>query len=242
MTKRLAKKTIVVTGAASGIGKAVCDLALNEGAFVVGVDSDFKNEPTKFKKIEGDVRSKLTVEKVKESIDELHGLALIAGISRSHIPIDQGTSQDWDDIFDVNVKSNWEWLTLLLPNLRRATSSSIVMTASQLAFSGGINNAPYIASKGAVISLSKTAALELAEDNIRVNVIAPGAIDTPLLKKSLNRSNAPKEVELKSKSRHAMKRFGTVVEVANGFIYLLSEESSFTTGTVLRIDGGWVVA
>jgi NAD(P)-dependent dehydrogenase (short-subunit alcohol dehydrogenase family) len=242
MTKRLAKKTIVVTGAASGIGKAVCDLALNEGAFVVGVDSDFKNEPTKFKKIEGDVRSKLTVEKVKESIEELHGLALIAGISRSHIPIDQGTSQDWDDIFDVNVKSNWEWLTLLLPNLRRATSSSIVMTASQLAFSGGINNAPYIASKGAVISLAKTAALELAEDNIRVNVIAPGAIDTPLLKKSLNRSNAPKEVELKSKSRHAMKRFGTVVEVANGFIYLLSEESSFTTGTVLRIDGGWVVA
>ena len=242
MTKRLAKKTIVVTGAASGIGKAVCDLALNEGAFVVGVDSDFKNEPTKFKKIEGDVRSKLTVEKVKESIDELHGLALIAGISRSHIPIDQGTSQDWDDIFDVNVKSNWEWLTLLLPNLRRATSSSIVMTASQLAFSGGINNAPYIASKGAVISLAKTAALELAEDNIRVNVIAPGAIDTPLLKKSLNRSIAPKEVELKSKSRHAMKRFGTVVEVANGFIYLLSEESSFTTGTVLRIDGGWVVA
>tara|TARA_B100001093_G_scaffold518555_1_gene603846 strand:+ start:1573 stop:2301 length:729 start_codon:yes stop_codon:yes gene_type:complete len=242
MTKRLAKKTIVVTGAASGIGKAVCDLALNEGAFVVGVDSDFKNEPTKFKKIEGDVRSKLTVEKVKESIDELHGLALIAGISRSHIPIDQGTSQDWDDIFDVNVKSNWEWLTLLLPNLRRATSSSIVMTASQLAFSGGINNAPYIASKGAVISLAKTAALELAEDNIRVNVIAPGAIDTPLLKKSLNRSNAPKEVEFKSKSRHAMKRFGTVVEVANGFIYLLSEESSFTTGTVLRIDGGWVVA
>ena len=215
---------------------------MNEGAFVVGVDSDFKNEPTKFKKIEGDVRSKLTVEKVKESIDELHGLALIAGISRSHIPIDQGTSQDWDDIFDVNVKSNWEWLTLLLPNLRRATSSSIVMTASQLAFSGGINNAPYIASKGAVISLAKTAALELAEDNIRVNVIAPGAIDTPLLKKSLNRSNAPKEVELKSKSRHAMKRFGTVVEVANGFIYLLSEESSFTTGTVLRIDGGWVVA
>ena len=242
MTKRLAKKTIVVTGAASGIGKAVCDLALNEGAFVVGVDSDFKNEPTKFKKIEGDVRSKLTVEKVKESIDELHGLALIAGISRSHIPIDQGTSQDWDDIFDVNVKSNWEWLTLLLPNLRRATSSSIVMTASQLAFSGGINNAPYIASKGAVISLAKTAALELAEDNIRVNVIAPGAIDTPLLKKSLNRSIAPEEVELKSKSRHAMKRFGTVVEVANGFIYLLSEESSFTTGTVLRIDGGWVVA
>ena len=242
MTKRLAKKTIVVTGAASGIGKAVCDLALNEGAFVVGVETDFKKETTKFKKIEGDVRSKLTVEKVKESIDELHGLALIAGISRSHIPIDQGTSQDWDDIFDVNVKSNWEWLTLLLPNLRRATSSSIVMTASQLAFSGGINNAPYIASKGAVISLAKTAALELAEDNIRVNVIAPGAIDTPLLKKSLNRSNAPKEVELKSKSRHAMKRFGTVVEVANGFIYLLSEESSFTTGTVLRIDGGWVVA
>ena len=242
MAKRLAKKTIVVTGAASGIGKAVCDLALNEGAFVIGVDSDFKNEPTKFEKIEGDVRSKLTIETVKESIDELHGLALIAGISRSHIPIDQGTSQDWDDIFDVNVKSNWEWLTLLLPNLRRATSSSIVTTASQLAFSGGINNAPYIASKGAVISLAKTAALELAEDNIRVNVIAPGAIDTPLLKKSLNRSNAPKEVELKSKSRHAMKRFGTVVEVANGFIYLLSEESSFTTGTVLRIDGGWVVA
>ena len=107
MAKRLAKKTIVVTGAASGIGKAVCDLALNEGAFVIGVDSDFKNEPTKFEKIEGDVRSKLTIETVIQSIDELHGLALIAGISKPHTPIDQGTSQDWDDIFDVNIKSNW---------------------------------------------------------------------------------------------------------------------------------------
>ena len=110
MAKRLAKKTIVVTGAASGIGKAVCDLALNEGAFVIGVDSDFKNEPTKFKKIEGDVRSKLTIEKVRQSIDELHGLALIAGISKPHTPIDQGTSEDWDNIFDVNIKSNWTWL------------------------------------------------------------------------------------------------------------------------------------
>ena len=97
-------------------------------------------------------------------------------------------------------------------------------------------------SKGAVVSLAKTAALELAEENIRVNVIAPGAIDTPLLKKSLSRSHTPKETEVKSKARHAMKRFGTVLEVANGYIYLLSEESSFTTGTVLRIDGGWVVA
>ncbi len=242
MAKRLAKKTIVVTGAASGIGKAVCDLALNEGAFVIGVDSDFNNEPTKFEKIEGDVRSKLTIETVIQSIDELHGLALIAGISKPHTPIDQGTSQDWDDIFDVNIKSNWTWLTALLPNLKRTKSSSVVMTASQLAFSGGINNAPYIASKGAVVSLAKTAALELAEENIRVNVIAPGAIDTPLLKKSLSRSHTPKETEVKSKARHAMKRFGTVLEVANGFIYLLSEESSFTTGTVLRIDGGWVVA
>ena len=188
------------------------------------------------------MRSKFTIDKVKESISELDGLALIAGISKSHTPIDQGTSKDWDDIFDVNVKSNWEWLISFLPNLKSARQSSVVMTASQLAFSGGINNAPYIASKGAVISLAKTAALELVEQNIRVNVIAPGAIDTPLLKKSLNRSQFPKETETKSKNRHAMKRFGKPEEVANGFLYLLSEESSFTTGTVLRIDGGWIIA
>ena len=132
---------------------------MNEGAFVIGVDSDFKNEPTKFKKIEGDVRSKLTIEKAIQNIDELHGLALIAGISKPHTPIDQGTSEDWDNIFDVNIKSNWTWLNAFLPNLKRTKSSSVVMTASQLAFSGGTNNAPYIASKGAVVSLAKTAAL-----------------------------------------------------------------------------------
>ena len=107
---------------------------------------------------------------------------------------------------------------------------------------GGRRNAAYIASKGAIVSLVKTAAFELAPDNIRVNAVAPGAIDTPMLNRSLSRAEDPAAAREYSRNRHALNRFGRPEEIANGVVYLLTDEASFNTGSVLTIDGGWRAA
>ena len=111
--------------------------------------------------------------------------------------------------------------------MRAVGGGSVVMVASQLAFGGGRLNAAYIASKGAIVSLVKTAGFELAPDNVRVNAVAPGAIDTPMLNGSMSRAEDPAAARDYSRNRHAMKRFGQVDEIANGVVYLLSDEASF---------------
>ena len=103
-------------------------------------------------------------------------------------------------------------------------------------------NAAYIASKGAIVSLVETAAFELASDNIRVNTVAPGATDTPMMRRSQLGALDPEAAREYSRNRHALKRFGKPEEIANGITYLLSDEASFTTGSVLTIDGGWRAA
>ncbi|MEC7397559.1 MAG: SDR family oxidoreductase [Pseudomonadota bacterium] len=92
------------------------------------------------------------------------------------------------------------------------------------------------------MSLVKTAGFELAPDNVRVNAVAPGAIDTPMLNDGMSRAEDPAAARDYSRNRHAMKRFGQVDEIANGVVYLLSDEASFSTGSVIPIDGGWTAA
>ncbi len=125
-----------------------------------------------------------------------------------------------------------------------APQSSVpsLRVASQLAFGGGRMNAAYIASKGAIVSLVKTAAFELAPDNIRVNAVAPGATDTPMMRRSQSRAADPDAAREYARKRHALGRFGKPEEIANGITHLLSDEASFTTGSVLTIDGGWRAA
>lgn len=239
---RLEGKTIIITGAASGIGQACASLALEEGARVIGVDLNGDNMPDGVEPIVGDVTSGETIARAVTAAGTIHGLGTIAGISRSGVAIDALSGEDWDQIFAVNVKACWQWLVGSLPAMREAGGGSVVMVASQLAFGGGRLNAAYIASKGAVISLVKTAGFELAVDNVRVNAVAPGAIDTPMLNGSMSRAKDPKVARDYSRNRHAMKRFGRAEEISNGVIYLLSDEASFSTGSVVTIDGGWTAA
>ncbi len=244
---RLADKTIIVTGAGSGIGLALAERCMAEGAQVVAVDRDAAGMAALATpmKLTGDVRdAALAAEAValaEERTGRVNGLATSAGISRSGIPIDRITEQDWDEVFAVNVKATWIWLLACLPAFRKQNGGSVVTVASQLAFGGGALNAAYIASKGAIVSLTKTAALELAADNIRVNAVAPGATDTALFRAGMARNPDP-EAREKSRNRHAMKRFGEAHEIASGMLYLLSDEASFTTGHTLLIDGGWTAA
>jgi 2-keto-3-deoxy-L-fuconate dehydrogenase len=126
--------------------------------------------------------------------------------------------------------------------MQRQNSGSIITLASQLAIAGGKGNSAYIAAKGAIVSLTRTMAVDFATDGIRVNAIAPGAIDTPMLRRSFARHANADEVRDGSRNRHAMKRFGQAEEIAQSALHLASDASSFMTGTVMVVDGGWLAA
>src|SRR5450631_2069814 len=149
---------------------------------------------------------------------------------------------DWDAVFRTNVGGTWLWSRAALPEMQRQGKGSIITLASQLAIAGGKGNSAYIAAKGAIISLTRTMAVDFATDGIRVNAIAPGAIDTPLLRRSFARHADPAAIGEASRQRHAMKRFGQAEEVAETALHLASDASSFTTGTVMVVDGGWLAA
>ena len=243
----LENKVVVVTGAASGIGRETVRKALGEGARVTGVDRDADglaalDADPRLTTLAGDVADEAFIAEAIAAADGLNGLATIAGISESGVALTDIEPEVWDRIFAINVKATWRWMVAAVPAMRRAGGGSVVTIASQLAFGGGTLHAAYIASKGAIVSLTKTAAFELAADGIRVNAVAPGATETAMFNRSLSRQDDPDAARERSRTRHAMQRFGRPEEIANGVCWLLSDEASFATGTTLLLDGGWTAA
>ena len=252
---RLMGRTAVVTGAASGIGRASAELFASEGAFVALVDRDLIGLQQTLAAIEGtkgeaslhvgDVSiAEFALAATREIIarrGRLDVLMTAAGFSCGGTVVTTDPA-DWDAVFRTNVGGTWLWSRAAVPEMQRQGSGSIITLASQLAIAGGSNNSAYIAAKGAIISLTRTMALDFAIDGIRVNAVAPGAIDTPMLQRSFARHADPEPVREASRSRHAMKRFGRAEEVAEAALHLASDASSFTTGTVMVVDGGWLAA
>jgi NAD(P)-dependent dehydrogenase (short-subunit alcohol dehydrogenase family) len=252
---RLAGRTAIVTGAGSGIGQASAVLFAKEGAFVALVDRDSAGLQETLAAIEGakgeaslhvgDVGeadfAKDTVSDVMARRGRLDVLMAAAGFSCGGTVLTTDPA-DWDAVFRTNVGGTWLWARAAVPEMQRQGRGSIITLASQLAIAGGKGNSAYIAAKGAIVSLTRTMALDFATDGIRVNAIAPGAIDTPMLRRSFARHADPEPVREASRNRHAMKRFGKAEEVAGAALHLASDASSFTTGTVMVVDGGWLVA
>jgi len=252
---RLTGRTAIITGAGSGIGRASAVLFAREGAFVALVDRDRSGLQETLEAIEdangktsahvGDVGeadfARMTVGDVMARRGRLDVLMTAAGFSCGGTVLTTDPA-DWDAVFRTNVGGTWLWSRAAVPEMQRQGSGSIVTLASQLAIAGGRNNSAYIAAKGAIISLTRTMALDFATDGIRINAIAPGAIDTPMLRRSFARHADPEPVRDASRNRHAMRRFGKAEEVAETALHLASDASSFTTGTVMVVDGGWLVA
>jgi 2-keto-3-deoxy-L-fuconate dehydrogenase len=252
---RLKDRIAVVTGAGSGIGRASALLFAREGAFVALVDRDETGMNETLDAIrhargdgsahQGDVGdgdfAKATVDQIVSQHGRLDVLMTAAGWSCGGTVVTTDPS-DWDAVFRTHVGGTWLWARAAVPQMQRQNQGSIIMVASQLAIAGGRNNSAYIAAKGAIISLTKTMAVDFATDGIRTNAIAPGAIDTPLLDRSFARHAEADKVRETSRNRHAMKRFGKAEEVAEAALYLASDASSFTTGTVMVVDGGWLAA
>ena len=252
---RLAGRTAIITGASSGIGRASALLFAKEGASVALVDRDHEGLQETLTAIEGakgeasahagDVGEAEFAQGVVGDIMRRRGrldvLMTAAGFSCGGTVLTTDPA-DWDAVFRTNVGGTWLWARAAVPAMQRQGSGSIITLASQLAIAGGRNNSAYIAAKGAIVSLTRTMALDFASDGIRVNAIAPGAIDTPMLRRSFARHADPEPVREASRNRHAMKRFGRAEEVAEAALHLASDASSFTTGTVMVVDGGWLAA
>jgi 2-keto-3-deoxy-L-fuconate dehydrogenase len=252
---RLKGRTAIVTGAASGIGRASALLFAAEGAFVALVDRDaagLQETMTALRGAQGDGLVLVgdvsdadfaiaTVETVIVQRGQLDVLMTAAGWSCGGTVLTTDPA-DWDTVFRINVGGTWLWARAAIPQMQRQGSGSIVTLASQLAIAGGKGNSAYIAAKGAIMSLTRTMAVDFAPDGIRVNAIAPGAIDTPMLRRSFARHADPESIREASRNRHAMKRFGRAEDIAEAALHLASDASSFTTGTVMVVDGGWLAA
>jgi 2-keto-3-deoxy-L-fuconate dehydrogenase len=248
---RLQGRTAIITGAGSGIGRASAKLFAEEGARLALVDRDAAglNETVRLvgegATHVGDVGDAGFAEAVVREVIARHGrldiLMTAAGFSCGGTVLTT-SPEDWDAVFRTNVGGTWLWARAAVPHMQRQNSGSIVTLASQLAMAGGKGNSAYIAAKGAIVSLTRTMAVDFAADGIRVNAIAPGAIDTPMLRRSFARHANSDEVREASRNRHAMKRFGRAEEIAQAALHLASDASSFTTGTVMVVDGGWLAA
>jgi NAD(P)-dependent dehydrogenase (short-subunit alcohol dehydrogenase family) len=251
---RLQGRTAIITGGGSGIGQASAMLFAQEGAFVALVDCDeaalketlamlpSANEASMHL---GDVGDGDFAQNVVSDViarrGQLDVLMTSAGFSCGGTVVTTAP-EDWDAVFRTNVGGTWLWARAAIPQMQKQGNGSIITLASQLAIAGGKGNSAYIAAKGAIISLTRTMAVDFAPDGIRVNAIAPGAIDTPLLRRSFARHADPEPIRDASRNRHAMKRFGLAEEVAQTALHLASDASSFTTGTVMPVDGGWLAA
>lgn len=245
---RLDGKVAVITGGASGIGLATAQLFADRGAMVAVVDRDgaalsgLKGMPG-LMAIEADVGDPAAVEQAHEAVVDALGPVTIlmtsSGISNGK-PIEDCPPDEWDEVFRVNVTGTYLWIRAVLPKM--TAGSAIITVASQLAIAGGRGNAAYIASKGAIISLTRSVSVDAAARGIRVNALAPGAVETPLLARSFARRADPAAARASSEARHAMLRLGRAEEIAHAALYLASDAASFTTGVVLPVDGGWTAA
>ncbi len=252
---KLAGKTALVTGAGSGIGQAIALLFATEGAQLALVDRDEAGLAGTLAKITasggqaivqcGDVGAPGFAEAAVAACAARFGgpdvLVTAAGFSCGGT-VTTTAPDDWDAVFRANVGGTFLFARAAIPLMQARGGGAIVTFASQLALAGGRGNSAYIAAKGAILSLTRTMALDYAADGIRVNAIAPGAIDTPMLRRSFARHADPEPVREASRSRHAMKRFGRAEEVAQAALYLASDASSFSTGTTMVVDGGWLAA
>lgn len=237
-------KTILITGASSGIGQATAVVCAQMGADVVitGRDSDRLQATADLMEthnaiIAADLTNNEDVERLVATLPPLDGAVLCAGNSTT-LPLQFGTREKFDDMFNVNFFAPVELLRLMYKKKILQKGASVVLIASI----GGTHsfmpgNGVYGASKAALNSLMKYAAREYASRKVRVNSICPGMVDTPLI----HRGTITEEQLAEDAKRYPLGRYGKPDDIANGVVYLLSDASSWLTGHDLVIDGGFSI-
>jgi NAD(P)-dependent dehydrogenase (short-subunit alcohol dehydrogenase family) len=248
---RLNEKVAIITGSASGIGRATALLFASEGAAVVVADLDEVSGLTVTLKImewdgqaifvRGDVsRADDCRRIVQETIDTFGRLDIVvnsAGIIRRANVLDTA-EEEWDRVMAVNAKSVFLMAKYSVPVMAGAGGGTIVNIGSGWGLAGGRKAVSYCASKAAVVNMTRAMALDHGEQNIRVNCVCPGDTDTPMLREEARQLGQPDNDFLVEAANRPLQRVGTPQDIAQAVVYLASDAASFVTGTTLVVDGG----
>ena len=236
----LSGKRILITGAARGIGKSCAKMCADLGAEVIAVDLSedelsnlVKESSGDIKPWVGDVTSSGLANRIRE-LDTLDGLVNNAGTNRVG-PMEGQSPENIDLMINLNIRALYCLSQAAIPPLKRAGGGSIVNMSSQMGHVGSPNRTLYCMSKFAAEGLTKAMAVELAQDGIRVNTVAPTFVLTPMTKPMFE-DKAFSDFVM---GMIPMKKLASLEEVANACVFLLSDISGSTTGTSLRVDGGW---
>jgi NAD(P)-dependent dehydrogenase (short-subunit alcohol dehydrogenase family) len=247
----LAGKRALITGAASGIGRATALLFARAGAAISTVDLDeaggqaiahaILDEGGQAVFFQCDVtRADDCRRAVQGTVDRLGGLDILfnnAGIIRRATVLETA-EEEWDRVMAVNVKSVFLLSKYAIPVMIRAGGGVIINTASGWGLVGGRSAVAYCASKGAVVNMTRAMALDHGEHNIRVNCICPGDTDTPMLRDEARQLGVPNDCFLNEAAQRPLGRIGRPEDIAQAALYLASDAASFITGTALVVDGG----
>ena len=246
---RLRDKVAVVTGAKSGIGFATALRFCAEGAKVIAADlRDARQEIDSIAVngghavfVQTDVSSESAAyELIGQTVAKYGRIDVLvnnAGIELAKKVTDT-TEEEWDRLMGVNLKGVFLCSKAAVIEMRQTGGGVIVNIASELGLVGGSEIAAYCASKGGVIQLTKAMAIDHAADNIRINCVCPGPINTPLLDRIIASSAEPEKEKRTTEEKTLMKRFGEPAEIANVILFLASDESSYMTGSSVVADGG----
>jgi NAD(P)-dependent dehydrogenase (short-subunit alcohol dehydrogenase family) len=250
---RVQDKVAAVTGGASGIGRASARMLADEGAAVVLGDVDdagadvaagIEERGGRSAFVRTDVSSWADVERlIGTAVDRFGRLDVMvnnAGVAISGAAGEM-SEEDWNRVIDVNLTGVWRGMRLAIPEMLKTGGGSIVNTSSVQSLVGFNGWSGYAASKGGINALTQQAAVEYAPQGIRVNAIIPGTILTGMNEGVLAEHPDPDGLMAEWTRMHPIGRIGQPEEVATAVVYLASDESSFVTGMLLRVDGGMVV-
>lgn len=243
---RFAGGTVIVTGAASGIGRAVADQVVADGGHVVAADlteeglhSLVEDSPAgSVTAVAGDITSAADRERVVAAADgRIDGLANIAGIMDGMVPLHETSDELWSSVLSINLDALFRLTREVIPVMREAGSGSVVNVASEAALRGNAAGAAYTAAKHAVVGLTEHTAFFYAPDGLRANAVAPGPTATGIegsMRSDLARGRIGPFMQM-------IPPVATAASVASSITWLLSPESENVNGVVLPSDGGWAV-
>lgn len=248
--KRLDGKVVLITGVAAGIGRATANLFAKEGARIVGADINEEGGKSITEKVQAfggsmtfvktDVSYESNIKALFEVTRDLGGVDIL--FNNAGIEVAKGlletTEEDWDRNVNVNLKSVFFCCKYAVQQMKENGRGVIINNSSVAGLVGSFSPA-YSAAKGGIIALTKALAADFGPDNIRVNCICPGAIETPMLERVVEAQGTPTDVRARRLKNYPLARFGYPDEIAQTALFLASDDSTFITGATIVVDGGF---